>query len=224
MPRSFWIFCSVTLFSLTWLSTPGLAQDRHFPLHHRQPTGMAGEWSLIAQPQGYWYAQPVDVVLPSSGNVTFFQGSPGRQVAKASPATVGMMVGRVYRVKISNLPEFPGAELYPTIELLDRLHPPGEQVDAYSIPIEITAEEIEIVLQDRMVTKVIYLEQPDLAAPFVQEDQIRIEDLPVSENLLKAADERGRPMAILRIGGRIPDPRSQVDEFYSSSPLLFPED
>jgi len=85
--------------------------------------------------------------------------------------------------------------------------------------IEITKEEIEMALQDRMVTKVIYLEQPDFAMPVRQEDQPLVEDLPQHINLLQAADYRGRPMAILRLGGRIPDPNSP-HEFYSDSPIL----
>lgn len=199
------------------------AQDRHFPLHHRQPTGTAGRWHVLTHPQHFWYAQPVEFKLPTQGTITVYHGSPDNPFHHPAPATIGMMVGRVYRVRLSEMPEYPGAELYPTIEILDRIHPEGKFIDAFPIPVEITPDEIEIALQDRMVTKVIYLEQPDIASPFEQEQAIRTEDLPVTANLLKEADERGRPVAILRLGGRIPDPNSSVDEFYSSSPLLIPD-
>lgn len=215
-------FSLAILFSTLLLCTIGMAQDRYFPLHHRQPTGIAGRWSVLTHPQKFGYTQPVEIRLPSVGHVTYYQGSPQNAVLTQSPSKVGMNVGFSYRIRISGMPEFPGAELYPTIEILDRLHPPEGQLEQFPIPIELTADEIEIVLQDRMVTKVVYLEQPDLAAPLQQEARIRVEELSPSANLLQAADERGRPMAIVRIGGRIPDPMTPGDAFYSTSPLFIP--
>lgn len=221
-PFSHVSFSVAILFSTLLLCTIGMAQDRYFPLHHRQPTGIAGRWSVLTHPQKFGYTQPVEIRLPSVGHVTYYQGSPQNAVLTQSPSKVGMNVGYSYRIRISGMPEFPGAELYPTIEILDRLHPPQGQLEQFPIPIELTADEIEIVLQDRMVTKVVYLEQPDLAAPIQQEARIRVEDLSPTTNLLQAADERGRPMAIVRIGGRIPDPTTPGDAFYSTSPLLIP--
>lgn len=216
-------FRAAILMTTLLLATATTAQDRYFPLNHRQPTGMAAEWSVLTHPQKYGYTQPVEIKVPSAGHITYYQGSPQNAVLTQSPSKAGMQVGHTYRVKLSGMPEFPGAELYPTIEILDRLHPPAGLIERFPIPVEITAEEIEIVLQDRMVTKVIYLEQPDLATPISQEERLRVVDLPATANLLHAADERGRPMAILRIGGRTPDPLSPVDSFYSASPLYIPQ-
>ena len=67
----------------------------------------------------------------------------------------------------------------------------------------------------------IYLEQPDYAVPLQSQGITPAVDLPEAENLLAAADHRGRPLAILRLGSRVPDPRSPVDEFYSQAPILF---
>lgn len=211
------------LMSTLLLSTATLAQDRHFPLNHRLPTGTAGRWAVATQPQRFGHYQPVKIQLPSAGHVTFFQGNSQNAVLTQSPAQAGMVVGHTYRVRVSGMPEYPGVELFPTIEILDRLHPPEGHANEFPIPIEITAEEIEVVRQDRMVTKVVYLEQPDLAAPVEQGERIRIEDLAASRNLLKAADQRGRPMAIIRIGGRLPDPNSELDVFYSQSPIEIPQ-
>ncbi|WP_437228062.1 hypothetical protein SH661x_000700 [Planctomicrobium sp. SH661] len=201
-------------------ATTGQAQERHQPLDHRAPTGMAGRWSAIIRPGTAGIPQPVQVRLPSSGTVTFYSGSPNNPIHMAAPAQVGMGVGYVYRFRISDLPEYPGVELYPTVELIDRLHAPANLAQEFPIPVELSEDEIEIVLQDRMVTKVIYLEEPDLAFPVEQETTIRAETLKPNENLLQAADQRGRPLAIVRIGGRIPDPRSPTDEFFSQSPLM----
>ncbi len=220
---------SLALTALALVALTGLtsvqAQERtgkYYPLDHRKPVGEAGRWQVIAQPGIQHYVQPVQIKLPSTGEISFYQGG-SPSAAQEAPAQAGMQVGYAYRVKIANIPEHPGLEIYPTIELLGRLHPPMELKDQYPVPVEITEEEIEAVMNDQMVTKVIYLEQPQLANPTHQVDgRMHIESLDTEVNLLEAADQRGRPIAILRIGGRIPDPQSHEDEFYSASPITLP--
>ncbi len=211
-----------TVASIAWCSS-ALAQvpGKYFPLDHRRPTGVAAEWSALVQPGAYGQPQAVQIIIPSGGTVSFYQGSPQHAVPMIAPAQVSMMVGYVYRIKISEIPGQPGVELYPTIELIDRLHPPVGVTQQFPIPIEITEEEIEMALRDSMITKVVYLEQPDFAAPIETAGFAPVEELPATDNLLAAADHRGRPLAVLRIGARIPDLYAVRDEFYSNSPILF---
>ncbi len=54
----------------------------------------------------------------------------------------------------------------------------------------------------------IYLEDPTLAMPFDEQDEQRWVEARPGEDPLVVADHLGRPMAILRMGGRVPD----VDE------------
>ena len=215
---------ALALLALTSL-TSVQAQERsgkYYPLDHRKPVGEAGRWQAVIQPGIQHYVQPVQIKLPTTGEVSFYQGG-SQAPAQEAPAQAGMQVGYAYRVKIANIPEHPGLEIYPTIELLGRLHPPTELKDKYPVPVEITDEEIEAVMNDQMVTKVIYLEQPQLAQPTRQVDgKMHTESLDTEVNLLQAADQRGRPIAILRIGGRIPDTNSSEDEFYSTSPITLP--
>ncbi len=181
---------------------------------------MAGRWSAATKPGIDRCPQPVRIELPGGGEVSFFSGSAETE-ATATPAQVSIIVGPVYRFRISNLPELPGVDLYPTIELVDRLHPPAGRAHEFPIPIEITPEEIEIALQDRLVTKVIYLEQPDLAAPQTCCDPMPVSDFAPCVNLLQVADQRGRVMAILRLGGRVPDARSDEPGFFGDfAPVL----
>lgn len=205
------------------LGATAFAQDKvagkYYPLDHRQPVGMAGRWSALTKPDFQGYFQPVKISLPSTGEVAFYMGSPNNVAPYGAPAKVGFAPGYSYRVKISGMPEFPGVELYPTIELIDRLHAPENLRDQFPVPIEITAEEVELALQDRMITKVVYLEQPDRAPPIAAENVLRTEDLAAKANLLEAADIRGRPIAIVRIGGRIPDANASTDEFHSTAPV-----
>jgi hypothetical protein len=219
--RALGLFCGLLSASLG-LELSVQAQDVHHPLDHRVPTGVAGRWSALTRTSAFGAVQPVQFHLPGTGMVTFYLGSPQHAVPVNAPAQAGLSVGFTYRVRISNLPEFPGIEIYPTVELLDRLHAPAGLEQEFPVPIQITEADIQTVLQDQMVTKVIYVEQPDLAAPIDQNQPAgysRVETLPPAANLLQAADLRGRPMAIVRIGGRIPDPRAPGDEFYSQSPV-----
>ena len=100
---------------------------KYFPLDHRKPVGEAGRWQVIAQPGIQHYVQPVQIKLPTTGEVSFYNGSPQPAVTLPAPAQAGMQVGYAYRVKIANIPEYPGLEIYPSIELLGRLHPPARR-------------------------------------------------------------------------------------------------
>ena len=79
---------------------------------------------------------------------------------------------------------------------------------------QILQDEIEFVLSGRMVTKVIYLEQPNLAQPQNQPNPMPVLTLPANRNLIAAADRIGRPMLILRLGGRLPDTRQPDPIFF----------
>lgn len=188
-------------------------QGRYTPLNHRAAPGKVAHWNLIAKPSLYGYFQPVRVILPTTGSVTFYTPQPPGAVVQAAPAQAGLLIGPVYRLRIAGLPEHPGLELYPTIEVTDRLHPPTGREEEFPIPVEITAGEIEAVLEDRMVTKVIYLEEPRLATVIdVGATGVLTYDVAAAANLLDSADRLGRPVAILRMGGRVPDLHNPGDD------------
>lgn len=207
-----WLACSLAGHAL-------MAQDSgyYFPLDQRQPQGTVGRWAVTIDPCLENAPQHVSVHLPSTGSVTFV-GVEGA-VESAAPAQAPMFVGHLYRIRIAGMPEFPGVELYPTIEVVDRLHPPEGLAEQYPIPVDVTVEEIAAALENRLVTKVIYLEQPDLSAPISQGANVRVEDLHPSLNLIEAADMNGRPMAILRLGGRRFDGHDFVHANDSTAPI-----
>ena len=189
-------------------------RGRYFPLDQTTPPGVAGRWSAVQR--GFVpVMQPVRVELPGAGGqVSFYTNPQGEHEVVAAPAIVALRVGSIYRIKISDLPDFPGAELYPTVELIDRLHPPREREIEFAIPILLNAEEIAMALEGRLVTKVIYLEQPDRAAPVRNTNAARNRVAEPRENLLAIADEAGRPMVIVRVGGRLPDAAASESGFF----------
>ncbi|QDV52090.1 hypothetical protein Enr17x_41490 [Gimesia fumaroli] len=187
----------------------------YHPLNQRTPPGVAGQWAALSGQVQAGYIQPMKFSLPSKGTVTFFDGGPQQRIQKASPAPIGFAVGYVYRVKLSGMPEFPGVELYPTIELIDRLHPPAGLAEQYPIPVTFTQEDIELALSGRMVTKVVYLERPQTAVP-AKFDRQPTQAITAQKNLIAEADLLGRPMLILRMGGRLPSTRGEDPAFYGS--------
>ncbi len=203
---------------LAQVPTPG---NQYQPINQMLPVGTAARWSTFQDPGGLPYVQPVQVVLPTTGKVTFLQGGPQGPM-QHSPAQAGLMVGLTYRLKISDMPEFPGAELYPSVEVLDRLHPPPGREHEFPVPLDLTREEIEDALDGGLVTKVVYIEQPSLAVPVQQERPISPQLINVNTNLLAEADRVGRPMLLVRIGGRQPDPRTIEPGFYGTGGPVLP--
>jgi hypothetical protein len=53
-----------------------------------------------------------------------------------------------------------------------------------------------------MVTKVVYLERQDLPRPAHRRAAVSTSELPATTNLLETSYQMGRPVAILRLGGR----------------------
>src|SRR5262249_31911856 len=96
--------------------TPSL-DGRQFMLNQMTPPGTYAEWAAKAGRTCPPYFQPVRVSLPTTGVVTFFEGTPDRAYDLPAPAQAALLVGRMYRLRVSGLPEFPGMEFFPSIEL-----------------------------------------------------------------------------------------------------------
>jgi hypothetical protein len=191
-------------------------EGRYHPLNQMSRPGQTGEWAARLDPSRVQFHQPVRIELPSEGEVAVYSGPLRQLVPLTAPAVAGVAVGHVYRLKIGEMPEYPGIDLYPSIEIVDRLHPPAGQLFEFPVPIPITAEEIDLALQGSLVTKVIFLEQPQLAVPRLQDGLVGEDVVPPYRNAFAEADRRGRPMVILRIGGRVPSSQGEDAAFFGS--------
>lgn len=201
---------------------PPQTPPRFYPLRHDLPPGMNAHWAgMIRQPQASDFTF-VRLELPSTGTVEVYAFSPPRAIPLVS-GWCGLAVGQLYRMKIAGLEGLPGVELYPTVEVLDRTHPPPGREAEFAVPIRLTNEEIDQALSGRLVTKVVYVEHPQVASPFPTEDGMVLETLTPDVNLLRAADLRGRPLAIVRLGARTPDPMRPEPQFYGpGGPVILP--
>jgi len=117
------------------------------------------------------------------------------------PGRQNFMQGAIYRLKLTNLPDREGVELYPTLEIA----PVTPRTDAFlahaPIPIQFSDEDLDQVLSGNYVTKVIYLPDPefqDLALAGVE--TLVSTRLDPGVDPIGEADRRGSIMAILRIG------------------------
>ncbi len=198
----------------------------HFPQSAYLPPGAVGSHQLLRGGPLRGYFQPVQIRVPDGAAVSLVIQ---QQFTDPAPhaTTAGMLIGQVYRAKVTGIPGRPGEEVFPTIEVINRLHPPKGYEARFPIPIELTTEELLFALQGRFVTRVIYLENPSDAFP-MQENPKRQRYFEVhqEDDPLQVADRLGRPMAILRMGSRQPNTRGPSDQFVFGSPplLLFPDE
>jgi hypothetical protein len=168
------------------------------------PPGAIGNLRLARGGPVSGYFQPVRIRAPEGARISLAEEG-GFNSAPANNVLVGMLIGPVYRMRVTGFAPEPGTEVFPTVEIIDRLYPPAGLALRFPIPVELTADELELASQGMFVTRVIYLENPNQALPVHQHgDEQQWVEAPRGADPLAVADEMGRPVAILRIGGRVP--------------------
>lgn len=191
----------------------------HYRYNAQLPPGEIGRSQLEVRPELHGYSQPVQINVPEGAVISvaeeggFHHNDQGR-------ALVGLHVGHVYRMRVSEIPEQGLAAVYPTIELIDRLHPPAGKETRFPIPIDIAEVDIALALSGKFVTRVIYVEDPNNALPARDlPEQRYLESLP-QEDPLVLAGLLGRPVAILRMGSLAPDVHGPDEMFLFGCPPL----
>lgn len=164
------------------------------------------------------------VIVPGGMTVTVY---PGTKMAKTLPAgsVVGFRPGYSYRLAISNILGFPGQTLYPVLEVRGSLIPrPKMNYLEFPTPIFISGLDVQRALQGAIVTKAIYLEDPELATPVQTEPDEPLEFTELTpEEAIEAAQEYGRLVAVLRIGDRRPE-ADVLEATAIANTILFPGD
>jgi hypothetical protein len=212
------------LFVLACCCAATSARGQREPVHYfqsgRMPPGVVGSAQLLRGGPLPGYYQPVQLSGPEGSRIglavagNFESPQPG-------PVLAGMLIGQVYRVKVTQIPGNEGFEVFPTIEVINRLYPPPGLEARYPIPVQFTLQELEMALSGRMVTRVIYLEDPGTALP-VQDrpDWQRYYEVRATDDPLQVADRLGRPVAIMRMGSRTPEHASGTERFLFNCPPL----
>ena len=201
-----------------YLSSTG----RHRLLTGDMPPGYVGQARLAGRGFINGYYQPVAVTGPKGTRFALTRN--GRYEEGTELLQAGFLVGSVYRFQITRIPQMEGAELYPTLEVIDRTYPPAGLATRYPIVINLDQEDLDSALEGKLVTRVIYLEDPQTASPL---PQTPITNNPVEvaeyQDALEVADRLGRPVAIVRIGSVAP-PRSPalMPRFFFGFPAWAP--
>ena len=193
----------------------------HYRYRSDLPPGEVGAQRLRQGLPLHGYVQPVQLKVPEGAAVSI--ASDGSFSWSSTSLRVGLLVGQVYRLQVTEIPRHEGLAVYPSLELIDRLYPPAGQKLRFPIPVHITQEDLELALAGKLVVRVIYLENPQQAEPRAADpnEQQFLDVLP-GEDPLQVADEWGRPMAILRMGSRLPAANGPDAGFLFGSPPVMP--
>lgn len=148
----------------------------------------------------------VRFVGPSGMKIAWFAPTPDGKAGftnnfVTAPARYNFVQGAIYRLKLSNIANRPGVELYPTIEVV----PSGPRSDAFlahsAVPISFTDEDFEQVASGNYVVKVIYLPDPhyqDLAT--IGPDEVVSSRLEPGTDPIAEAHRRGNVLVVVRLG------------------------
>jgi hypothetical protein len=182
-----------------------LPTNNHALLRDDFPPGQIGAIQLQRKPElrGLW--QAVEIRGPKGIRINMADAG---QFAPDLPKDnrIAVLIGSVYRMRITGIPNDPDVELYPTLEIIDRTHPPAEREHRFPIPIEIDEDDLADAARGELVMRVIYLEDNQVAEPVDTAGKPqRVLDLQPYQDALRMADQLGRPVAILRIGSRVPN-------------------
>jgi hypothetical protein len=213
-----WLALTVAAFAQSPLAGQG---PWHYQNKSDLPPGVIGQRQLERGGPLPGYFQPVEITAPAGtlvsvvANGAFSEPKPAKLIA-------GMLIGQVYRLKVANIRNHEGEEVFPTIEVIDRLYPPPGQAARFPIPIEFTEEELRYALDGRYVLRVIYLEDVQSAPAIRMEPgEQRFTEIPPGQDAMQAADRLGRPMAILRMGSRVPLTDEDQSRFlYQQPPVV----
>ena len=166
------------------------------------------------------FFQPVEITAPPGALISLAEGG-GFGEAQPAPVKVGLLIGQVYRLRVMNIPLHEGREVFPTIEVVDRLYAPRGQEARFPIVVDLNQDDLVLALDNKFVTRVIYLEDPQMAVPIREHGQEWFE-APAGKDPLALADALGRPVAISRLGARLPDQGAGFDPgfLYGCPPLV----
>ena len=212
------------MFVFWWLGAAAMLHAQQPNVHYWHqgvmPPGAIGSRQLQRGGPLPGFFQPVEIQVPPGAQVSlavdgqFDQPRPGSRKA-------GMLIGAVYRMRVTDIRLAEGAEVFPTVEVIDRLYAPLGQERRFPIPIDITEADLKLALAGKFVTRVIYLEDPRMPCRRAKsrKSQNWFEAAP-GQDPLAVADGLGRPVAILRLGGRLPDQGPDPFFFFGSPPFV----
>jgi hypothetical protein len=121
------------------------------------------------------------------------------------PGRADFAQGAVYQLVFSNIPGqgWEGTSLYPTLEVRHSHPNTMSYLQHNTVPVEITTEDLEHVRSNNMVTKVIYLPEPQFQARAIAGVETLVSTtLDPGTDPIMQAERMGTIMAVLRLGNK----------------------
>jgi hypothetical protein len=174
----------------------------------RPPGAVAAVGALTGGSHAPFPIQRTEVrfVGPPGMKVSWFgptsdgHGGFGPQYLEA-PARYNFLQASIYRLKLSNIPNRPGVELYPTLEVVPAKAKTCTFLAHSAVPVAFTEEDFDQVTAGNFVVKVIYLPDPqfqDLAA--TGPDEVVSSRLEPGVDPIIEAKRRGSILLVIRLG------------------------
>ncbi len=197
----------------------------HQLLNSKMPPGIVSQQKLMGNARLAGHTQPVRIIAPDGSRVAIVAGG-GTTESNNSRVTVGMKAGLLYRFRIDFVDRETPRTLYPSVEIVDRLYAPEGLENQFPVPVVISENDLAQASGGKMVTKVVYLERSESTVPRrPEETEQPWFDVTGAEDPLHVAGRLGRPLAILRIGSRVPTAGELAgpSAFDSSRPVVLPD-
>ena len=186
---------------------PGMGGGNPFVPGAGAPGAVAAVGALTGGPSPY-PAQRTEVRFtgPNGMRVTWFaptaDGRPGfGSQYLETPGRYNFLQAAIYRLKLSDIPNRPGVELYPTLEVVPGNAKTAAFLAHTSVPLTFTEEDFNQVQAGNYLVKVIYLPDPqfqDLATTGV--DEVISSRLEPGVDPIAEAHRRGSILAVVRLG------------------------
>ncbi len=164
----------------------------------------------------------VSFVGPRGMRIAWDVSAPGQFDSEPlfCPGRYNFTQGAIYRLKLTDIPNRPGVELYPTLDVGPAMPRTEAFLSHNAIPMQLTEEDFDQVLSGNFVTKVIYLPDPDFQELALAGVETLVSTrLDPGMNPIVEADRRGAILAIVRIGGKdleVPGDTGQDGVFQAS--------
>ncbi len=192
------------------IAPPAAMMHRPGPMVDGPGPGVLG---ILAQ-QGAGGGMGMPVMGSQNTQVKFTGDQPGMMVGwrigggfaenqVVVPGRFDFTQNAVYQLKFSGIPEYPGLQLYPTLEVRGAHPTTLAYLEHNSVPVEITNEDLDHVQSNNMVTKVIYLPNPEFQARAIAGVETLVSTrLDPGVDPVQQAEKMGTIMLILRFGNK----------------------
>lgn len=193
-----------------YVAPPAAMLQRPGPMVDGPGPGVMAMLAMPGGPGGY------GVEMISSATQVKFVGQPGMVVGwKAgdgfaeqqlvTPGRYDFSQNAIYQLKFSDIPGegYEGLVLYPTLEVRASHPNTRSYLEHNAVPVEINSADLDRVINSNMVTKVIYLPDPQYQARAIAGVETLVStELDPGFDPVQQAEKMGTVMLILRFGNR----------------------